>query len=229
MKSKKSPKADLERKRGLFLEIGFIIALGLCLAAFEWSSEEVNTVELGNLSNTEVEMEMIPITEVEPPPEQEKPEVEPEKVIEELKVVDDKKEVDKIKFDSEAKDKNPPKIIIPDEPIVIDEPTEPIPFYEVKDKPEYPGGDKAMFKFIQKNSVYPSIPKENGVEGKVYVQFVIDETGKVINPVIAKGVDPYLDAEAIRVVSLFPKWKPGKQRDIPVPVTFVLPINFNLE
>ena len=106
---------------------------------------------------------------------------------------------------------------------------EPIPFYEVKDKPEYPGGEKEMFKFIHSISVYPSIPKENGVEGKVYVQFVIDETGKVVDPVIAIGVDPYLDAEALRIVSLFPRWKPGKQRDMPVPVTFVLPINFNLE
>jgi protein TonB len=200
------------------------------LAAFEWSSDDVNQGQLGNLSMEEAPMDIAVITrEKPPPPIQEPPKQELEKVLLELIVVDNKKDVEKIDWNSELKNRNSPTIVIPSDVIIIDEKPEPIPWHEVKDKPEYPGGEKAMFKFIQKNSIYPAIPKENGVEGKVYVQFVIDETGKVINPVIKKGVDTYLDAEAIRVVSLFPRWKPGKQRDIPVPVTFILPINFNLE
>lgn len=230
MKSKKSPKADLERKKGLFLEIGFILALGLCLVAFEWSSDDVSTTELGNLSSSEVEIEMIAITkEKEPPPKQNPPKIEPEKILKDLKVVDNKKHVKRIKWDSDLKEKNSPKIITITNNDIIEDPTEPIPFYAVKEKPIYPGGEIAMLKFIQTNSVYPSIPKENGVEGIVLVQFIIDATGKVTNVKTLNQVDSYLDAEALRVVSLLPDWSPGKQREIPVPVTFVLPIKFNLE
>ncbi len=229
MKSKKSPKADLEPKRGLFLEIGFVLALVLVLAAFEWSSDDVITGDLGSLSNEEDPMEMIAITKEEPPPpKQEPPKQEPEKILLELKVVDDDKKVKDIDWNSEIKNRNPPKIIISDD-VVIDDKLEAIPWHEVKDKPLYPGGEIEMLRFIQKNSVYPSIPKENGVEGKVYVKFVIDETGKVKDLVIMKSIDPYLEAEALRVVSLMPDWTPGKQRGVPVPVTFILPINFDLQ
>lgn len=230
MKSKKTPKADLEKKRGLFLEIGLLLALGVCLAAFEWSSPNLNSENLGELKIDDyVEPEVV-ITKPEDPPEPpKKVEEDPKIVLEDINVRDNKEEVKKIDW-SKIKKQDKPIIIIDDGgDDVPDEKTEPVPFHLVQDKPLYPGGDVEMFRFIQKNSVYPSIPKENGVEGKVFVQFVIDVNGKVTNPTIAKGVDPYLDAEAVRVVSLFPNWSPGKQRGIPVPVTFILPINFNLE
>ncbi|PLX09328.1 MAG: energy transducer TonB [Marinilabiliales bacterium] len=229
MKAKKTPKADLEKKRGLFLEIGLILALGICLAAFEWPSREVETQTLGNLTNSEEIVEEMIITRETPPPPP-KPEIkEPEPVVLELKVVDNKKDVKKIDWNSELKDRNPPIIIISDGPDVPDEKTEPVNWVDVKTKPQFPGGDAALLRFVVDNTKYPEIPKEANIDGKVYVQFIIDEKGKVTNPSIIKGVDPYLDAEALRVVSLIPDWSPGMQRDKPVPVIFILPINFVLK
>jgi|AntAceMinimDraft_14_1070370.scaffolds.fasta_scaffold08245_4 protein TonB len=228
MKSKKAPKADLERKRSLFLEIGLVLALGICLAAFEWSSEEVKVNDLGALSeDTQFVEDMIITRETPPPPPEEKIK-EPEPVLLDLKVVDDKKEVKRINWTSELKDRNSPVIIFNGNDEVTKEKTEPIRWVDVKTKPIFPGGDAALLSFISKNTVYPEIPKNNNVDGKVYIQFVIDETGKVINSVVLVGIDPYLDAEALRVVSMLPNWTPGYQRDIAVPVSFIIPINFVL-
>ncbi|OFX28104.1 MAG: hypothetical protein A2X08_02440 [Bacteroidetes bacterium GWA2_32_17] len=121
--------------------------------------------------------------------------------------------------------------LIPDEPNdkkdeFIDD--EPVNFYVIEEKPEFPGGIEAINKWIVDNVKYPGIAKENGVTGKVFVQFVIDKEGKVTDVQILRGVDPYLDKEAMRVVSDMPSWTPGKQRGKAVKVSFQLPINFKL-
>ena len=85
-----------------------------------------------------------------------------------------------------------------------------------------------MMKFIQKNVRYPAIAKEYGIQGKVFVQFIVDKSGAVTNVKIVRGVDKHLDAEAVRVVKSLPKYKPGKQRGKPVRVMFTIPINFTL-
>lgn len=102
------------------------------------------------------------------------------------------------------------------------------PYVMVEEMPEYPGGDQAMYKFIAENIVYPFEAKENNIQGKVFISFVIDTVGKVTEVKIIRGVDPLLDAEAVRVVSLLPYWKPGKHEGKYVRVQLIIPINYQL-
>jgi len=95
--------------------------------------------------------------------------------------------------------------------------------------PEYPGGQAEMIKFIIKNIEYPTIAQENNISGKVYVRFVVEKDGNISDIKVVRGVSPELDQEAIRVIKMMPKWKPGTQRGEPVRVTFTLPINFTLK
>ena len=99
----------------------------------------------------------------------------------------------------------------------------------VETMPEYPGGVSAMMSFIGKNLVYPEVSQENGIQGRVVVQFVINVDGTVSDIKVVKSVDPYLDKEAIRVVGSMPKWKPGTQEGKPVRVKYTVPINFRLQ
>ena len=115
-----------------------------------------------------------------------------------------------------------------DELVVDDDEMEPISFSAVENKPEFPGGDVALMKYLAENTKYPTIAKENGISGRVFIQFVIDKTGAVTKVKVLRGVDPALDAEAIRVVKAMPSWKPGSQRGKEVPVTYQVPINFKL-
>jgi len=229
MKTKKSEKANLEKKRVVFLQIGFVLALGICLAAFEWSSEEVDFSDLGNLEMTSDFEEEMMNTYEEPPQVEDEPLVEePELVIEELIIKKDDEKVDKVDFNSDVKKKNNVIITFKEPEDIPDEKLDVIEFVHVEVKPLYPGGDAALLKYLSDHTKYPEIPKENNVQGKVYIKFVISESGNVIDASIVKGVDPYLDAEALRVVRTLPNWKPGKQRDQAVPVSFILPINFKL-
>jgi periplasmic protein TonB len=227
METKKSPKVNLEKKRFLLLELGFIIALGVCFAAFEWSTPEVDGSNLGQLGKTEnFEPDMQPTITPPPPP---KPIVkEPEVIPETLTVTKDTATTDLSKLISDPIEGKYPIIItpiIPDEP-ETPEPTTPIGFYLVEVKPVYPGGEGEMLKFLSENTNYPEIPRKNGVGGIVHVSFVIDVTGRVTDVALAHGVDPYLDKEALRVVSTMPMWTPGSQRTVKVPVSYIIPIKF---
>lgn len=230
MQVKKSDKANLEKQKLTFLIFGLALSLAICLVAFEWTTEEITESNLGNLGGEEVFEEEIENTVQETPPEEiEQPEPEPETVIEELTIVEDDVEVADIDINSEADDKTKTNInIVQTFDVEVEEEVEPIAFAVVEDKPLFPGGDAALMKFIADNTKYPEIAKENGIQGRVFIQFVIDKNGAVTKVQVAKGVDPYLDAEALRVVKLLPNWTPGKQRGKPVPVTFVVPINFKL-
>jgi len=113
--------------------------------------------------------------------------------------------------------------------IIDEKPVEPEIYFSVEEMPEFPGGEKELLKFIASNIKYPEIAKENGVQGRVFVQFVVNSDGAVEKVEIKRGIDTYLDKEAIRVVQSMPKWTPGKQSGIPVKVQFVVPINFILQ
>lgn len=102
-------------------------------------------------------------------------------------------------------------------------------FLVVEEMPVYPGGDEAMRQFLVSNIIYPQIAKENNIQGKVFVEFIIEKTGDVTNVKVIRGVDPLLDDEAVRVVKLFPKWTPGKQEGKLVRVRFIVPIIFKLD
>ena len=95
--------------------------------------------------------------------------------------------------------------------------------------PEFPGGDAALLSYLAKNIDYPVIAQENGIEGKVYVSFVVDKEGRVFNVALVRGVDSSLDREAIRVVKSMPRWKPGRQGNTEVKVRFTVPIKFTLQ
>ena len=106
---------------------------------------------------------------------------------------------------------------------------EAIPFQLVEEKPSFQGGDANQFsKWVNSRLVYPEIAKENGVQGRVTLQFTVEKDGSVAKVKVLRGVDPSLDKEAVRVVSMSPKWKPGKQRDRAVPVTYTFPVIFQL-
>ncbi len=231
MQVKKSEKVDLEKKKMTFLLIGLTVALGSILLAFEWTSREVSASTLGAIAVSDIFEEEIENTVQETPPEQlEQPEPEPETIIEELTIVEDDVKVADIKIDTEADEKTQTstKVVQVTEVEIVEEEVEPIAFAVVEDKPMFPGGDAALMKFIAENTKYPEIAKENGIQGRVFVQFVIDKNGSVTKVQIAKGVDPYLDSEAVRVVKTIPNWAPGKQRGKAVPVTYIVPINFKL-
>ena len=216
MEAKKNPEVNLERKRGLFLQIGLVVSLLLILVAFEYKSYEKTDYSLGQLQMDDLEEEIIPITkqEVKPPP----PPPPPPEVIE---IVEDEVEIEnEIEIEDTESDE--------DEEIEIEEEDDEEFFMVVENMPEFPGGDLGLMKYIQKHVKYPAIAKEYNITGKVYVSFIVDKSGKVTNVKIVRGVDKNLDAEAVRVVKSLPKYKPGKQRGKAVRVMFTIPINFVL-
>jgi len=227
MELKKSSKADLESKRNTFLLLGLVVSLGITLLAFEWTTKPSKTESLGQMQSQEFEEEIIPITreEVKPPPPP-----PPPKVVEVLNIVDDDVEIeDELEIeDTEADDET----MIDVAPVVVaeeEEENDSQVFFIVEDMPEFPGGELALRKYIANSIKYPVIAQENGIQGKVYVTFVVDKDGSVSDARIARGVDPSIDKEALRVVNSLPKWKPGKQRGKTVRVSYTVPINFVLQ
>ena len=216
MEPKKNPEISLEKKKGLFFQIGLIVTLVIILGAFEWKSYEKVDYNLGQLNLDDLEEEIIPITkqEVKPPP----PPPPPPEVIE---IVEDDVEIEEeLEIEDTESDE--------DEMIEIEEESDDEFFMVVENMPEFPGGDLGLMKYIQKNVKYPPIAKEYNITGKVYVSFIVDKSGSVTNVKIVRGVDKNLDAEAMRVVKSLPRYKPGKQRGKSVRVMFTIPINFTL-
>jgi len=229
MELKKSPKVDLESKRNTFLLLGLVLALGITLLAFEWTTKPKKVEGLGEIQTQEVEEEIIPITreqQVKPPPPP-----PPPKVVEVLNIVDDDVEIeDELEIeDTEADETTVIDVAPVIETAAEEEEDEAQVFFIVEEMPEFPGGDLALRKYIANSIKYPVIAQENGIQGKVYVTFVVGKDGSVTNARIARGVDPSLDKEALRVVNSLPKWKPGKQRGKPVNVSYTVPINFVLQ
>lgn len=228
MEVKKTPKASLENKRALFIEIGLIVALAVVYIAFNWTSKDVqvNTLEAEN--QVVQEEEIIPITQETPPPPPEAPKIPV--LSDQIDIVDDEIEVDNDFLSLEDSDDMGVEIMDYVENVqeeVVEE--EAIPFQLVEEKPSFMGGDANQFSaWVNKRLVYPEIAKENGVQGRVTLQFTVEKDGSVTKVRVLRGVDPSLDKEAVRVVSMSPKWKPGKQRDRAVPVTYTFPVYFQL-
>lgn len=226
MEVKKSPKADLETRKPIFMQIGLVVVLAIVLIAFEWSTTDVDTSQFGAIDDVEAEEEIVPITrqeEIKPPPPP-----PPPKVTDVLNIVDDDVEIDE-ELDIEDTE------IDEDTEVEFDlsleeEETEDAPvFFIVEQMPEFPGGDVELRKYLGSAVKYPAIAQENGIQGRVYVQFVVATDGSVTQVKVARGVDPNLDKEAIRVVKSMPKWTPGKQRGKAVKVSYTVPINFVLQ
>ena len=223
MELKKNPRADLRQYAGLFFEAGLVVALCAVLASFNYSSHEKNRMVFGDIDNYDIEDVLIPITrpmEVTPPPA-------PPKVAEVISIIEDESELneDFQVDDVEATQETPIVFIERNEE---EEEAEPDIFTKAEVDPSFPGGTAALYKFISANLKYPSDAQENGLSGKVYLRFVINQRGEVENVEVTRGIDPSLDREAIRVVQSLPKWNPGTQRGRPVKVWFAMPINFKL-
>ena len=228
MEIKKSEKANLENKKLLFVEIGLIISLLITYIAFEWTSKETNLAVLEDNTEILVEEEIISTNMETPPP----PPAAPKMPVlsDQIDIVDDEIELEDDMF-MNLEDDASLGVEIMDyvevEEEVVEE--EAIPFQLVEEKPSFQGGDANQFsKWVNSRLVYPEIAKENGVQGRVTLQFTVEKDGSVTKVRVLRGVDPSLDKEAVRVVSMSPKWKPGKQRDRAVPVTYTFPVIIQL-
>lgn len=226
MEKKKNERADLQNKRLLFTEIGCILALAAVYFGFEYTTAEVRTAALED-AGTVVEVEdMIPITFDTPPP----PPALPQIVLSDiLDIVDDDIEVD---------DEH---ILLPDDfdaPVLITDcfeiveeeaEEETLPFILVEEKPKFNGKDANEFsRWVNQRLDYPQVCIENGVQGRVTLEFTIKADGSLSDIKVLRGVDPALDSEAVRVVQSSPKWTPGRQRDRAVSVTYTFPVIFRL-
>jgi periplasmic protein TonB len=229
MESKKSERANLEKKKGLFLQIGFVTVLALLLIAFEWTTREVATGSLGQLADVVLEEEIIPITrpeEIQPPPPP-----PPPQITETLNIVEDDVEIDDDIFIDDVEARADTRIEMSQ--IIMQEEEEAAEqdfFYIVEDMPDFQGkGQDGFRQYIGENLRYPQIAAENGIQGRVFVQFIVNADGSVSDATVVRGVDPALDREAVRVVMSSPRWTPGRQRGVPVRVAYTFPINFVLQ
>ena len=229
MEIKKSEKASLENKKLLFAEIGLIISLAITLFAFEWTSTETETALLEDTTEILIEEEIISTQMETPPPPPEAPKIPV--LSDQIDIVDDEIEIEDDMF-MNLEDDASLGVEIMDYVEVVEEEVveeEAIPFQLVEEKPSFQGGDANKFsKWVNQRLEYPEIAKENGVQGRVTLQFTVEKDGTVTKVKVLRGVDPSLDKEAVRVVSMSPKWKPGKQRDRAVPVTYTFPVIFQL-
>tara|TARA_R110002096_G_scaffold340345_1_gene533486 strand:- start:131 stop:805 length:675 start_codon:yes stop_codon:yes gene_type:complete len=223
MEPKKNPKADLDRKTGMFFNIGLAVSLALVLTAFEWRSyDDGNLVDLGQLDDDFEDIMEIPPTEQPPPPP---PKIQLPQIIE---IPDEEEIEEEIEVDLDVEITEETVI----EDIVFEEaPEEEVAdeiFDIVEDQPTPPGGMSAFYKFVGKSMKYPNQARRMGIEGRVFVQFVVDKDGTLTEIKAVKGIGAGCDEEAVRVLKSAPKWKPGKQRGRPVKVRMILPITFKL-
>ncbi|CCX53054.1 MAG: energy transducer TonB [Bacteroidales bacterium] len=228
MEIKKTPKADLENRRTLFTEIGLVVALLVVWGAFSYSTKEKAVASLGEDTQVVEVEDMVPITEETPPPPPEAPKIPV--LSDQIDIVEDDIKVDDNFMSLEDDASLGVEIMDYVEEVkeeVVEE--EAIPFQLVEEKPSFNGGDANEFsKWVNSKLQYPEIAKENGVQGRVTLQFTVNPDGSVSNVKVLRGVDSSLDKEAVRVVSMSPKWKPGKQRDRAVKVTYTFPVIFQL-
>ena len=234
MQPKKNPKADLNKDRNLYFVIGLTLVLGVTWGAIEYKTYE-KVFDLAALDMLEDDDEDIPITEQlktppPPPPPPPAPEV--------IEVVEDEEEVEETVIESTETDQD--EIII--EEIEVEEEFEDIdvPFAVIEDVPIFPGCEsvaksqrRACFQdkinqHIRRNFRYPEIAQEMGIQGRVYVNFIIAKDGSITN-IRMRGPDKNLENEAQRIISRLPQMTPGKQRGRPVRVPFSIPIIFKLQ
>ena len=226
MDVKKSPKASLEDKKMLFVMMGLVMVLSLLYIGFEWTDKEITVYAATDTSLlAEEEIEVVQTAQELPPPP---PPPAPE-IVEILNVVEDNVEVASVEINTED---NKDKVVAISAPVTsapIEEEEDNVIFQVVEKMPSFPGGDAALFKFLNENVKYPVIAQENGVQGRVICQFVVNRDGSIVDVEVVRSVDASLDKEAIRVIKSMPKWSPGQQRGKPVRVKYTLPVNFKLQ
>ena len=228
MEIKKTEKASLENKRLIFAEVGLIAALLVVFAGFESSTRAKEVALLQGNTKIDDEGDIMPIPLDPPPPAPEAPALP--MLSDELEIVDDDVTVD---LDFQSLDDTDVPVDIQEyvRQEVVEEEVEddPIPFVTVEQKPTFNGRDANEFsKWVNSQLVYPEIAKENGVEGRVILQFTIGKDGRLQDVKVLRTPDESLAQEAVRVVSSSPKWEPGRQRDRAVKVSYTFPVIYRL-
>ena len=228
MEIKKTPKADLENKKSTWLLVGYVIVLAFMFIAFEWTKRDIQIDTSQAITDLVFEEEIIPITEqpeqVAPPPP------EAPSIAETLTIVDDDADVEETTIATSEETNQAVEIKYVPVAVEEEEPEEQTIFEVVEQMPEFPNGGMAgLMQYLSKNIKYPTIAQENGTQGRVTVQFVVNRDGSIVDAKVLRGVDPYLDKEAIRVISSMPKWKPGMQRGKAVRVKYTVPVMFRLQ
>jgi TonB family C-terminal domain len=232
MEIKKSKKADLEGGKSLGFLMGVVVGLAVLFVGFEYGETD-RQISIENVISAIVQEEEIEATvqeELPPPPA---PEPEVVKAPDIITIVEDNVKVEHTVIMSSEDDASRAQVDTYTAPVAVVEEEEEVEdsfvFVTVEDMPEYPGGNAALLKWIGENVNYPTIAAENGIEGRVYCQFVVNADGSVSDVVVVRPLDPNLDKEAIRVLKLLPKFKPGSQRGKPVRVKYSVPVRFQLQ
>jgi protein TonB len=224
MEEKKSPKANLENKKLMFIQIGLIISLAVAWAVFEIKSyDKIEFADVGRTVEV-VEEEMVEITKQEQKPQP----VEVPKQTTQIQVVEDDVEVEDIEINADV-DQNEviEEYVAPE--IEEEDIQEAEIFTIVEEMPDFPGGTQKLADYLAKNIKYPQMARESGIQGRVFISFVVEPDGSVSNVNVMRSLGGGCDEEAVRVVKSMPKWKPGKQRGKPVRVSYILPVNFKLQ
>ena len=225
MQVKKSESASLEKDKLVYVLMGLVFVLSVIYVALEWTEREVTKYEVTDtefLFEEEVEIQQ---TSQETPPPPPPPAVQE---VEVLNVVEDNVETESIEVNTEETETE--VVIAAPVEAPVEEEEEEVVFVVVETMPEFPGGQQALFKYLSENVKYPVIAQENGIQGRVICQFVVNRDGSIVDvEVVRSGGDPSLDKEAIRVIKSMPKWKPGKQRGKAVRVKYTVPVNFKLQ
>ena len=228
MEFKKNDKANLEKRKGVFFQLGLVITLSLILIGFEWTSSGLSKNQFDIGEGDVIDEEIIPVTRQEKPEPKTLP--KPPKVTEVLNIVENDVTIENELILDDLESDQDDEVQILDFDVSDEEQEEAEIFYIVEDMPSFKGKGLDGFRnWVMKNLQYPEIAAENGISGTVYVQFVVEPTGLVNKVTIMRSVDPSLDKEAIRVVKTSPKWTAGKQRGKPVRVAFTFPIKFVLQ
>ncbi len=226
MELKKSPKADLNSKRGIYLEVGLIVALLVVVVAFWYTPKEHRIERLDNIE-TVVEEQIVEITHQDQKPPEAPKKVEMKAMADMLSIVkNDAKVTTEVDFSDFDEDTEIVQVVeVKQEEIVDDE-----PFMHVEQMPTFQGGDLNTFRnWVQKNVRYPQIAQENGISGKVVLNFVIERDGSLTNIKVLYTPDKSLSEEAIRVLKQSPKWTPGRQGSNTVRVSYNLPVDFRIQ
>ena len=224
MESKKHPRKDVNKYRTLFFNVGLFMSIMLTILAFEWKSyDDEAMVDLGQVNDDFEDLLEIPPTEQPPPPP---PKIQQPEIIE----VPDEEEIEEeieVDLDVEITEDEVIENIIIEEAPKEEKAEEVFLFVEEPATPK--GGYNAFYQYIKKTLRYPAQARRMGIEGKVFVQFVVSEDGSLSEVKAIKGIGAGCDEEAVRIVKNAPKWNPPRQRGKPVQQRIIVTIVFQLQ
>lgn len=243
METKKSFQADLEHSRTSAFLLGLVMVLSVVFSALEYTSRpDANSHDTGDIDDMAEDLELLPAMDTKDmiavaPTQGSKA------ITERIRAVDQPAPVDNIdKINQDNADKPDQGVGAPSataktedqnettalSPVAVDENDNPLNFRIVEQLPEFPGGMVEFMKWLTRNLKYPALAQQQKIQGKVVVSFIVNKDGSIANAKVDHSVDPLLDREALRVIKMMPRWKPGLENDKPCRTLFSIPIVFKL-